>query len=46
MTQRARTFLDQVVEEEVRKDLVMRNWETNGDPLQGQMNQERVKALV
>ncbi len=47
MNQRAKTYLDNVLTEEIKKDMSMRNWETNGnDPTIKQMGEERVRKEV
>lgn len=44
---RARLYLEKLLEEEIRKDMKMRNWETNGnDPLFKQMSEERIRLEV
>ena len=40
-------YLDKILEEEIKRDMMMRNWETNGnDPVFKQMSEERIKAEV
>ena len=47
LNSRARLYLDKVIEEEIRKDMRMRDWETNGnDPVLKQMSQERIRQEV
>jgi hypothetical protein len=39
--------LDKVLEEEIKKDMMMRNWESNGqDPLFKSMSEERIRKEV
>jgi hypothetical protein len=34
LNNRAKLYLDKILEEEIKKDMMMRNWETNGnDPV-------------
>eukprot|EP00347_Sterkiella_histriomuscorum_P010638 403375503 len=47
LNQRAKFYLDKILEEEIKKDMMMRNWETNGnDPVFKQMSEERIRAEV
>ncbi len=40
-------YLDKILEEEIKKDMMMRNWETNGnDPVFKQMSEERIRQEV
>ena len=40
-------YLEKLLEEEIRKDMKRRNWETNGnDPLLKQMSEERIRLEV
>lgn len=44
MNQRAKGYLDKILTEEIKKDLQMRMWESNGsDPTLKGMNEHRVK---
>ena len=44
---RAKLYLQKLLEEEIKKDMKMRNWETNGnDPLFKQMSDERIRMEV
>jgi len=44
---RAKLYLDKILEEEIKKDMMMRNWETNGnDPVFKQMSEERIRQEV
>ena len=44
---RAKMYLEKLLEEEIRKDMKRRNWETNGnDPLLKQMSEESIRLEV
>ena len=44
---RAKLYLDKILGEEIKKDMMMRNWETNGnDPVFKQMSEERIRHEV
>lgn len=47
LNNRAKMYLDKILEEEIKKDMMMRNWETNGnDPVFKQMSEERIRQEV
>ena len=47
LNNRAKMYLEKLLEEEIKKDMMMRNWETNGnDPLFRQMSEERIRQEV
>jgi hypothetical protein len=46
MTQRAKMYLDRVLEEEIKKEMQMRSWEQNGDPIERKLFEEKVRKEV
>ena len=38
--------LDRVLEEEIKKEMNMRNWEQNGDPIERKLFEENVRKEV